>query len=167
MKSLLWVVLTQIITKTGLPSPTHGYTGHHLPGASDNLAKTGSGYVMMVMEGGIWFSASENTISSVSTKPFMELRGPDVATSITTGPYAAGARPRIPCEKKSILGVLLQLDTAVLHRGFNTPHIIGHIWGYFGTSNVAFVDVYRTHNLCNIPEKEAVKYDDLIGRNRI
>ena len=73
----------------------------------------------------------------------MELRGPDVATSITGGPSAAGARPRIPCETKSILGVLLQLDNAFLHSGFNTPHIIGYIWWYFGTSNVAFVDVYR------------------------
>jgi hypothetical protein len=104
---------------------------------------------MMVMEGGVWFSASENIILSVSTKPFMGLRGPDVSTSITAGHSASGARPRIPCEKKSILGVLLQLDNAVLHRGFNTPHIIGHIWGYFGTSNVAFVDVYR---MCAVQE---------------
>ena len=93
----------------------------------------------MVIEGGMWLSASENIIPIVSKKPFMGLRGPDVATSITAGPSAAGAKPRIPCEKKSILGVLLQLDNAVLHSGFNTPHNIGYIWGYFGTSNVAFV----------------------------
>ena len=142
--------MTHIITKTGLPSPTRYYTGHHLPGASDNLAKTGSGYATMVMVRGMWLSASENIIPSVSTKPFMGLRGPDVATSITAGPSASGARPRIPdCERKSILGVLLRLDNAVLHRGFNTPHIIEYIWGYFGTTNVAFVDVYR---MCAVQE---------------
>ena len=140
--------MTHLFTKNRLPSPTRDYTGH-LPGASDNLAKTGSVYVKMVVEGGTRFSAIENIISSVSTKPFMELRGPDVATSITAEPSAAGARPRIPCEKKSILGVLLQLDNAVLHSGFNTPHNIGYIWGYLGTSNVAFVDVYR---MCAVQE---------------
>jgi hypothetical protein len=108
----------------------------------------------------MWLSASENIIPSVSTKPFMGLRGPDVATSITAGPSASGARPRIPCEKKSILGVLLQLDNAVLHRGFNTPHIIGYIWGYFGTSYVAFVDVYR---MCAVQEHAvlAITYQTL------
>ena len=93
--------MTHIITKTGLPSPTRDYTGQHLPGASDNLAKTGSGYVMMVMEGGMWSSASNFFIPSVTIKPFMGHRGPDVATSITAGPPASGARPRIPCEKKA------------------------------------------------------------------
>ena len=88
--------------------------------------------VMMVMEGGMWLGASENIITSVSTNPFMGLRGLHVVTSITAGPSASGARPRIPCEKKSILGVLLRLDDAVLHSGCNTPHIIGYIWGYFG-----------------------------------
>ena len=135
--------MTHLITKTGLPSPTRDYTGH-LPGASDNLAKTGCVYIMMVMEGGTRFSASETIISIVPTKPFMELRGPDVATSITAGPSAAGARPRIPCEKKSILGVLLQLDNAVLHSGFNTPHIIGYMWGYFGTYNA--LNLHLTHS---------------------
>jgi hypothetical protein len=91
--------LTHLIIKNRLPSPTHDHTGH-LPGASDNLAKTGSGYVKMVMEGGMWLSASKNIISSVITKPHMGLRGPDVATNITARPPASGARPRIPCEKK-------------------------------------------------------------------
>jgi hypothetical protein len=40
-----------------------------------------------------------------------------------------------------------------LNRGFNTPHIIGYIWGYFGTSNVAFVDVYR---MCAVQEHAGV-----------
>ena len=96
---LLKVVVTHLITKTGVPSPTRDYTGH-LPEASDNLAKTGSGYFMMVMEGGMWLSASKRIIPSVTAKPFMGLRGPDVATSITAGPPASGARPRIPCESK-------------------------------------------------------------------
>eukprot|EP00242_Pyramimonas_sp_CCMP2087_P004363 CAMPEP_0198201724 /NCGR_PEP_ID=MMETSP1445-20131203/4706_1 /TAXON_ID=36898 /ORGANISM="Pyramimonas sp., Strain CCMP2087" /LENGTH=148 /DNA_ID=CAMNT_0043872287 /DNA_START=286 /DNA_END=732 /DNA_ORIENTATION=- len=135
----------------------------------------------MVLEGCMWLSASGNIIPSVSTKPFMGLRGPDVATSITAGPSASGARPRIPWEAKSILGVLLQLDNVFLHSGFNTPHIIGYIWWYFGTSNVAFVDVYRMcavsryrnmvylkesgYDLSNVPERKAVKYDGLIGRD--
>jgi hypothetical protein len=34
-----------------------------LLGASDNLAKTGSGYVMMVMEGGMWLSSSKKYYS--------------------------------------------------------------------------------------------------------
>ena len=92
--------MTHLITKNRLPSPTHAHTGH-LPGASDNLAKTGSGHATMVMEGGMWLSASVYIIPSVSTKPFMGLRDPDVATSITAGPSASGARPRIPCEKKA------------------------------------------------------------------
>ena len=87
-------------------------------------------------------------------KPFMGLRGPDVATSVTAGPSASGARPRIPHgDKEQILGVLLRLDYAVLHRCFNTPHIMGYIWGYFGTSNVAFVGVYRT---CAVQEHAGV-----------
>ena len=155
--------MTHLITKTGLPSPTRTYTGHHLPGASDNLAKTGSGYVMMVMEGGMWLSAIEHIIPSVSTKPFMGLRGPDVATSITAGPSASGARPRIPCEKKSILGVLLRLDNTVLHRGFNTPHIIGYIGGYFSTSKDTFVDVCR---MCAVQEQERSVRNSALGFER-
>jgi hypothetical protein len=90
-------------------------------------------------------------------KPFMGLRGPDVATSIAAGPSAPGARPRIPHgEKKNILGVLLRLDYAVLHRGFNTRHISGqHIWAYFGTSNNdAFINVHR--RMCAIEEHARV-----------
>jgi hypothetical protein len=71
-------------------------------------------------------------IPSVSTKPFMGLRGPDVATSITAGPSASGERPRIPYEKKLILGVLLlQLDTP-----FCTAVLILHILlGIFGDTS--------------------------------
>jgi hypothetical protein len=71
-------------------------------------------------------------------------------------------------------GVLLRLEYAVLHRGFNTPHIIGYIWGYSGASNDAFVDVCRMctvqehagvwqrSNISWRPEREFANYDDMI-----
>ena len=133
--------MTHLITKNRLPSPTHAHTGY-LPGASDNLAKTGSGHATMVMEGGMWLSASEDTIPSVSTKPFMGLRGPDVATSITAGPSASGARPKNPCEKKAdFRGARIRIQYVVLNRFFNDTHIIEYIGGKCCTCYHTFVEV--------------------------
>ena len=133
--------MTHLITKNRLPSPTHAHTGH-LPGASDNLAKTGSGYATMVIEGGMWLSASENIIPIVSKKPFMGLRGPDVATSITAEglPHLAQDLDSL-AKRKLIFTVRVRLQYAVLNRFFNNTHIIGYVRGKFCTSNHTFVKV--------------------------